>query len=243
MSFPSYKGETCIAFLDVCGFKSKMRKGLATAAEFLDKFYTRTHVATRDFNLNSSVHDTRVRSLIVSDCAVIFIDNSGSDRSVQRDLQTILRLIKRINLDLITHEPELPIMTTCSIDYGQFKYEERIGFADTRKTYFLGEPYIKAFLDNKNLRTQPARCRVLVQDSNWPLYFNFQAFREANPTLILEKTRKHCYFYWMLNDRAPMKDFKKEYAKACRIHGQAKYSDVVQVLKKYCVGQNSTRLL
>jgi hypothetical protein len=241
MSIPTYKGETCVAFLDACGFTSKMQEGLRVAACFLDKFYTRMYNVARDFNIENGPGGMHVRSLIVSDCAVIFVDNSSLDKNMQRDLRVMLRFIKRINRDLINQEPDLRIMTTCSVDYGKFKYEKRIGFDVAEKTYFLGEPYVRAVLDDK-LKKRTAKCRVLAKATDQEPDFRWvETFEMENPDLILRIRRKNLCFYWMLNNRASIRNFDKEYAAANRILGQAKYSEIIRVLRKYIIEEDHAR--
>ena len=206
----SYEGETCVAYLDISGFKEFMKKE-EKAARVLDKFYTTLFTKTKNFSrsVDGRTSLVRMKSIVVSDCAIIFVDNSrcvSQDRI--RDLRIILRFIQKVNRALIMG-PNVRIMTTCTIAYGKFKYMRRFEFDDISKEYFVGWPYVKAFLDNESgePRIQPGECRILQENLHVRI-------PEDSVFSLLERTDKHYYFYWMLDNPTNITPFKKEYKKA-----------------------------
>lgn len=222
MPIPSYSGETCVGFLDISGFKKMMERGVR-AERTLNKFYNTIFRVGSQFNVARS-NTVKVRSLVVSDCAVIFIDNNELVQDRVRDLQTILRFIQRVNRDLVTSRGGLSIMTTCSIDYGRFKYEDRIEFRGIGKDYFFGQPYVKAFLDNEKLKSKPGYCRALRRNLNIP-----NNYRTSPPLSLLETEEDYHYFYWMLNSLDELPSFKREYEDI----SQSVYTKMVSLLREF----------
>jgi hypothetical protein len=236
MPIPNYpEKETCVAFLDVSGFKQKVREGIRSAAKFLDKFYRKMYATVGSYNTLNRMNGAQIRSLVVSDCSVIFVDNSGLVEDKIRDIQTVLGFIRQINRNLISKESGLSIMTTCSVDYGKFKYEDRLEFEGIDKEFLLGKPYISAYLDNEKLKRYPGKCRILTDLST------LNADRDEYDSLcqfLSERRRGYRYFYWMINNRDSMKDFDREYWNAFRIGGSQKYAAISEVLQKYVDGVN-----
>jgi hypothetical protein len=180
------------------------------------------------YNTRNEMNDARIRSLVVSDCSVIFVDNSRLVEDKIRDLKIALGFIRQINRRLISEESGLSIMTTCSIDYGKFRYEDRLEFEGVDKEFFLGQPYINAYLDNEKLKRYPGKCRILTDFSS------SNVDREGYHSLFLSKRRKrYRYFYWMINNRNSKKDFDKEYRNAYRTKGTQKYVAISRLLRKY----------
>jgi len=232
----NYTGKTFVAVLDVSGFK-EMMKIRDRAESALGKFYSTIYIVGRNF-LNTCSHEDflEVNAIVVSDCAVIFSRNvnpANQHAQIQdktKGLRSILAFIQRINQRLIDSGPESgePIMTTCSIAYGNFKYEDRIELYEVSKNYFLGHGYVNAFLDNesKTPRIQPGQCRLLKQDLDLPDNFPINAPR---PLSLLEPTDEYYYFHWMLPNLESLRQFKKDYEDTY----QLKYAGMIKVLQKY----------
>lgn len=229
MPIPNYpERETCVAFLDVSGFKQKMKEGASNAAKFLDKFYRKMYETVGTYNAWDALNGAQIRSLVVSDCSVIFVDSSRLVENKIRDIQIALNFIKQINRKLITEESELPIMTTCSIDYGKFRYEDRLEFNGMGKDFFLGQPYIKTYLDNEKLKRYPGKCRILTDFSRSDI-----DCRPYHPLFLSKRKKGHRYFYWMINSRKSKKDFDREYWDAFRTKGRQKYLAISRLLRRY----------
>jgi len=119
-------------------------------------------------------------------------------------------------------------MTTCSIDYGDFLYEDRIEFQGIDKDFFVGRPYVNAFLDNENgkPKIQPGQCRLLTER----LGIDVETIT-TNPFSLLHRSRdqKYYYFYWMLQDLHDLERFERDYQDTY----QLKYRGMITVLEKY----------
>src|SRR3989304_9136834 len=148
-----YQGSTFVAYLDISGFKSMMKKG--EARDVLNKFYSTIFQVGEIFRKPTRPNLLEVDAIVVSDCAVLFsrIEDStrskiGAENNI-KGLQSILEFIRRVNSILINPTEGHRILTTCSIDYGKFKYEDRIDVSNMKEVFFIGEPYVNAFLDNE----------------------------------------------------------------------------------------------
>lgn len=226
MSIPPYSGETFVAFLDVSGFKEMMKRE-HMARRALNKFYTTIYAVGRGFlNLNNQDNLLEVDAVVISDCAMLFSRNANTAQDKVKGMRSILKFIRQINQELIDSHPSPSIMTTCSIAYGDFKYENRIEFESVRKNFFVGWPYVKAFLDNESGKPKihPGQCRLMKENLNLtesiPTHFPFS---------LLEETNKYYYFHWMLDSLDDLKQFRQEY----RDTYQLKYTGMISVLQKY----------
>jgi hypothetical protein len=206
----SFEGNTWVAFLDISGFKQIM-KNLHQAEKVLDKFYNTVY--REGFRIN---HDfpfetyttgkSAINSVVVSDCAIIFVDNQSLAEDKVRDLHLILDVIKSINLALIDPDQEPQIMTTCAIDYGHFKYSNRSSDIHTSKSFFYGQTYVKAYLGCEELSKMPGFCRVLNADFTIPAHL-----QTSSPFKLLKQNNERYDFYWMLNSAENLELFKSTY--------------------------------
>lgn len=234
MPIPSYaERETYVAVLDISGFKEMMKRGIK-AEEALNKFYNTVYSVQRNFlRICKSRNDLLpVNTIVVSDCVVLFSRNSRRAQDKVKGLRSILEFIQRVNCRLVTSISSPAIMTTCSIAYGKFKYEDRIEIKGITKDYFVGWSYVKAFEDNEygEPRIRPVECRILRDNLSVPESIH----KTEDPILsLLKKTRKYYYFYWMLGSPDDLKSFKREYKDAYRLKGQLRYTGVISVLQKY----------
>lgn len=232
MSIQPYSGETFVAFLDVSGFKEMMkRENMARRA--LNKFYTTIYrVGTTFLNPRNQNDLLQVDAVVISDCAMLFSRNTDPSQDKAKSMQSILRFVQQVNGQLIDSRSSPPIMTTCSIAYGDFKYENRIEFESVRKNFFVGWPYVKSFLDNENgkPKIQPGQCRLMKENLN---------LRESLPVhppfSLLEETNKYYYFHWMLDSLEDLKRFRQEY----RDTYQLKFTGMISVLQKYAGSAHS----
>lgn len=221
-----YEGKTFVAYLDISGFKNLMRRGKAKNA--LNKFCSTIFNVGKLFRRPQDHQFLVMNAIAVSDCAVLFprIDDSRSPRSQQRDrirgLRSILEFVRRVNSILIAPKDGPQMMTTCSIDYGKFKYEDRMRASNIREVFFVGQPYVNAFLDNEfeEPKILPGQCRLLrgnmdpIEDSR----------NQAPFSLLVPESKKYYYYYWMVHSPDNIKRFKKEFDYVCQ--------DVYRGLKK-----------
>lgn len=206
--------STWVAFLDISGFKSMM-KDLGSARIALNKFYKIVFNANHEYHRN---FDTGIRrnvlisSLIVSDCAILFIDsrdavNDNEDINLDkaRDLNIMLWSISTINRFLIAPVDGMQIMTTCAIDYGPFTYEDRVEDEYTEKNFFYGSAYLNAYLASGDLT--PGWCKVLHKD---PQLLQGQA-HVYNQLAYLRENDGGYDFYWQTIDPTAIDSFKRNY--------------------------------
>ena len=207
----SFDGRTWVAFLDVSGFK-EMMKATTTAENALSKFYKTIFKAVIVANNNFprelfSSGRASISSLVVSDCAVIFVDNQKAKEDTNRDLYLILNIIAAINRDLINPQVNPQIITTCAINHGQFKYINRGQDMHTEKNFFYGEAYVKAYLGNEELRKLPGHSRIFKKILDIPA-----GLCKIFPFNVISKKADYYDFYWMLDDLQCLKAFEDKYA-------------------------------
>jgi hypothetical protein len=210
MPIRRYEGETYVAFMDLSGFKEMMKR-IEQAANSLDHFYDTVYRVARQFTQKDVKQGILpVNAIVVSDSAIIFSRNSPAEHDKIAGLRSILSFIQKVNLKLIV---DASLMTTSVIDYGRFKYDDRVEFEGIGKDYFVGQPYIDAYLNNENgkPRIQPGQCRLLKDNLS----------------------KNYYYFYWMLSGLGRnfeiLHRFKQDYADTY----QLKYRGMISVLKKY----------
>jgi hypothetical protein len=211
----SFDGNTWVAFLDVSGFK-EMMKITPNADNALNKFYKTIFKAVIVANHNFpkdmfSSGRTTISSLVVSDCAVIFVDNQKAPVDVNRDLFRLLSIVSSINRDLISSQVTPRLITTCAISCGQFKYVNRGQDMHTEKNFFYGDAYIKAYFGNEELKRFPGHCRILEKEVNIP-----QDLAAQFPFKVLKKNGDFHDFYWMLNDLNGLPVFEQKYSHVSR---------------------------
>jgi hypothetical protein len=230
-----YNGRTFVAFLDILGFRNMVKNNISLAAQTLDKFYeimydeclnlTRRSATTHSSGMRDSIVLPEVNMIVASDCAVIFARNTESGENISNDLECISAFIRTVNSRLIRSDSSPSILTTCSIAYGQFIYEDRRESNYLRKNCFLGTPYMEAFSDNEKMKTEPGLCRLLRD--------NMPANNRISIPFFIEKDGYY-YFYWMLRDIGSLGGFLKDYEKARQAIGRTRYKQLKEVLQRYC---------
>lgn len=239
MPIETFVGDTFVAYLDISGFKELMKKG-EKAKKALGFFYSTIYKVGERFCAPDNPEDLLdVNAALFSDCALLFprIPQSNLVRAredIRRDrikgLRSILAFIQRVNQHLILSK-DVPIMTICSIDYGKFRYEDRIEFEGIDKGFVVGKPFVNAFLDVERgkPKIQPGECRLLKDNLN----LNGDLPRNPSPLSLLMPTRRHYYFHWMLPNLAAVERFEQEFQDTY----QLKYAGMIQVLQKYASSQ------
>lgn len=216
--------ETFVAFLDISGFKDKMKDG-KKAWEALDKFYQ------LGYDVLGEREHKQVKGLFISDKGVLFARNG---RNITECLVPLLKVIKKINTCMLKHN----IMLTASIAYGHFKHQKRIMLEYIVKHPIYGAAYVSAFLDNKNgnPKIQPGQCRI-VDNEKLPKELKEMFVRNSQQNEILRmirkrnNDRKHYYFYWMRESPNEICDFEKQYKDACKLKHDLKYDAMLKALK------------
>jgi hypothetical protein len=212
----TYTGFTWVAFLDLCGFKAKMKKGLAQPA--LDKFYNtifKVNVSFDYYNANPAAKQdiddiypgASLCRLVVSDCAIIYIDDMDVDQKDEaKGLQLILRSISRINRRLIdtSHGPQL--MTTCGVSYGYFKYVSRLEDEHIEKRFFYGDTYLRALEANEEVLGNGNHGYCLVTKANVDTIE-----LERRPFQLKESNDRYYSFHWMVENPKRIQVFEQRY--------------------------------
>jgi hypothetical protein len=202
-----------------------MMKSLDSARRVLDNFYTTIYRLCEEYNETFP----KICAIVAFDCAALFTRNQNeSDRL--NGLLKMLAFIKQANRHFIRGNPSPSFMTTCSIAYGDFDYEDRAELADIRKNYLFGRPYLNAVLDQKKgkPKMKAGECRLLTKR----LTHLGQSSNNSLLSFVLRRGN-HRYFYWMLNNPRQQHDFDREYLVAYKPKKSDNYPRMVQVLQTY----------
>ena len=210
MSVPTYHGKTYVGYLDITGFKQMMgnRKQLKSV---MDKFYRTMYGAIHEANSTTAV--TKMNVIAISDCAILFL-NKGRKRDVDEilGLKKMLQVIRYVNRQFIIHD--FPFMTTCSISYGDFNYEDKKDWRHIRKNCMNGTAYVESFLDSRleKPKLKPSQCRLLKRGlSTVSIQLLETNLNRNNDFRMLHSVRDYYYFYWMLEDVRSIRKFRKAY--------------------------------
>ncbi len=211
MSVPTYEGNTFVGYLDISGFKQMMgnEKQLKSV---MDKFYRTMYGAVHE--ANSTTKLTKMNVIAVSDSAILFLNN-GRRRDVDEllGLRKMLQVVQNVNLEFINHD--FPFMTTCSISYGDFSYQDKKDWRHIRKNCMKGTAYVEAFLDSRleKPKIKPGECRLLKRGLSAGFKELIRTGLARNNRLqMLYSTRDYYYFYWMLAKEKSIRTFRKQYS-------------------------------
>jgi hypothetical protein len=219
MPIPNFDGKTFVAFIDISGFKSMMKKDKAFDA--LDKFYSFGYQAIDDQDPQDS---KKLHGIFISDSGILFIDNSHCSESLCNQLTFFLEKIKKINQKMLDHN----YMLTTSISYGKFRFQDRIQIQGIIKNAVYGSAYISTVIDSENgtPKIQPGECR-LVEDEEFPFFQKLEK-SHSNDTLnlVIKKPneRNHLYYYWHRRSPDQIKKFEDDYK-------DSKYRGMITVMK------------
>ena len=141
-----------------------------------------------------------------------------------RQLVRILGVVQQINRRVLRSD----VMLTTSIAYGHFRYHGRLEFPGIEKNPIYGGAYVQAFLDNENgrPRIQPGQCRLTKR--NLPEANGNLLSHDRSPLFeLLQNERSHYQFYWMVDQKEDIDEFKKKYSDAYEL----KYAGILKALK------------
>ena len=126
MPISNYDGDTFVAFLDISGFKELM-KTEEKALQALNRLYASGYdILPRRDTL------PKVEGMFFSDSGLLFVRN-GQNSQPLNEIKALLNVIKRINIAM--KDEGDGFMTTSSIAFGKFKYQERIEFPGIGKNH------------------------------------------------------------------------------------------------------------
>lgn len=223
---PEYEGNTYVGYLDISGFKQMMSDNRKKAECVLDAFYSTIYDNIYLANSDDSMQ-VRFNAVIVSDCAVLFLSREGSIGSNNVDriegLSIILAIVRNMNRTFIRYL--YPFMTTCSISYGEFRYENRREISYLRKNCIRGQAYMDAFSDSESNEPpiQPGECRIRKRLLKIALPEN-QLFS------LLKAKGRHYYFYWMLPDNQDINRYERIY----KMRKEKMYDSLIQLIQDSC---------
>jgi len=144
----------------------------------------------------------------------------------------MLKFIKYVNVEFINYNT--PFMTTCSIAYGNFEYQDRKDWRHVRKNCMSGQAYIDAYLDGmlEDSRIRPGQCRLLRRGLGPELLQIFGTIeaRKHEYLNLLNRSGGYYYFYWMLKDESQIHRFKKEYNQKF----DHMYDNLIELLQNSC---------
>jgi hypothetical protein len=236
MPIEPFDGNTWVAFLDMCGFRNMVSKP-QRAKQALSKFYNTVYTVNKTYHENHSADFgfVKINSLIMSDCAVIFVDARSHnfenlEVAENENLNALLWAVSSINRVLINPIRAPQIMTICAIDHGYFEYAKRTEDEHTEKNLFFGEAYLNAFLkteEKKGLKKTPGYCKVIKKDFT---------VRNAYDQLLNLREDGECYnYYWMTGDPRQIESFETKYKRITqsdRRKDSSYYREIIALLHK-----------
>lgn len=220
MALEDFEGNTFIAYIDISGFKELIKQN-NKAWKALDIFYQTAYDNLRRDNMRTGM--ARVDGLFISDCGIMFVRGG----SCQDQLQSLLRIIEKINKKMLEHD----FMLKTSIAYGQFKYAGRLEFQGIEKNLVYGNSYILAYSDNESGRPplDPGKCRILIE--NLPIEIATLLNSDNSNNIfkkIKKETMKHYYFYWNVEGPDRIASFITKYKDSYEL----KYAGMLKALKE-----------
>ncbi len=221
MALEDFEGNTFVAFIDISGFKELIKQE-NRAWKALDIFYQAAYDNLRRDNTRTGM--VRVDGLFISDCGIIFVRGGGSN---QDKLQSLLRIIEKINKDMLKHD----FMLVTSIAYGHFKYAGRLEFQGIEKNLAYGNSYILAYSDTESGKPplEPGKCRILIENLPTEIITLLERNNlEGVFRKIKKETTKHYYFYWNMENPDRIADFKTKYKDSYEL----KYAGMLKALKE-----------
>ena len=213
MSLTNFEGETFVAFVDISGFKDKVRANTETATDTLKTFYNIGYTLLSHIGENKDIS-----GIFVSDCAILYVHNKKL--SVQDKCGRILDIVKELNKECI----EKNIMLTTNIAYGNFVYKNRIEVdSNIEKSLVLGNAYIDAYIDSTK-KMKACCCRMLKKRSvnnvldNNNSSIDDDVINSIKTSYVITDENGYYYFWWQCKTEEKVniymeryKEIKKQY--------------------------------
>ncbi len=193
----NFDGQTWVAFSDLSGLKAMYIKDVDQAAAALDKFYNTTY--------SLQENDELINSIVVSDCAVFWIDR----QDCLDCLATLLRRLQEFHQQLL---PDYLLRTT--IAYGHFKYEQRLEIPRIRKNMIVGRAYLDAYANND--RVDHGAIVIVTLPENISFKELEVAYGRKDYMRRSSKGKGYYEYFWAVKTPRKIKDFlnKREEANA-----------------------------
>ena len=224
MNIPEfYSDGTFVAFMDISGFKEKMKN--KEDWEALDRFYHegyRLLFAQRENN-------PRVDGIFISDCGILFVRNESHAMDLE-SLRILLNLIKKINENLLAKK----IYLSTSIAFGKFECKEKLEFEGLSKNPIAGYAYLHAYEDTETRpKAEAGQCRLIAEglpgNVKEAIENSITLGDNADPfAMMRRKKSKYYYFYWMARTSDDIKKIDTAYKRA----NESKYIAIGQILQQ-----------
>ena len=226
MSVPAYYGKTFVGYLDICGFK-QMMSDKEKLKNVMNKFYSTLFSAVNEVNSQSII--TKLNVVAVSDCDILFL-SKGKRKDVDQEigLSKLLKFIRYANRQFIDNDS--PFMTTCSIAYGEFNYQDRKDWRHVRKNCMTGSAYVESYLDSRleKPKIKPGQCRIIKSTLSVNFIHRLKEKKVKNDDYkMLKSAGNHYNYYWMCENPESIRFFKSRYDKAF----EHLYDDVIEALQ------------
>ncbi|MGA2308230.1 MAG: hypothetical protein ABSG57_01615 [Candidatus Bathyarchaeia archaeon] len=228
MSIESFRGDTFVAFLDICGFKSMM-KNYAKAGRALDRFFR----VVNEEVASSESRTQKISCIAVSDSAVAFVGCNDSEREPSGRMQVMLDA-QRLNSLLVFAKNvaremiQDRIAISGSIVYGPLEFQKRIGGPGMVKAMFLGKAYLEAYDDVEDGRPPLRLGQIRIKPKKKVEEVLAYAHSNNLPELsLISPQNGGYYFYWMLDSISLRRDFDREFNR--RYDGR--YDSVISVIR------------
>jgi hypothetical protein len=218
MAINDFGDNTCVAFIDIVGFKKLMRNR-DKAYNVLGYFYQVGYESLKQTNIAGSIN-----GLFVTDCGILFIRDltqlNANDLIVK-----LLNVVKTINRRMLSFDTLL----ITSIAYGYFHYENKLEFNGITKDPIFGHGYVDAYLDAEHglPKLIPGQCRILT--NNMPGFINAALTRGELSECIRTKDgeNNHLYYYWSCDSMEQVCTINDKYQMA----ENAKYKMIIDAHK------------
>lgn len=171
--------EKYVAFLDILGFKSRMKKMTQSEAEaFIQSFSQLLYDEWASENLNSA---NLIKGFIVSDSIVIHTE-SDSPEALNALLTFIISVCRKCF-------SERQILLRCAIAKGNYSHLAAVGFDNLQKGLIVGDAYIEAYtLEDSSKTSAIIVTEKVYNDINefFPDKYTFEKGSDIPPTHLIK---------------------------------------------------------
>lgn len=187
----NFDGQTWVAFSDLSGLKALYEEDRDKAAIALDKFYNSVYELQRETN--------SVNSIVVSDCAIFWIDEIDCTDK----LEVLLDKMKRLHQQML---PDYLVRST--IAYGHFKYQDRLEMPRIHKNMIIGGAYLDAYANNDKINHGDI---VIVKLPDGISYNNFQITGTLKELIRKDSPVKDFHeYFWQLQNKRQISSFMEK---------------------------------
>lgn len=232
LSIENFDGETCVVFLDICGFRDMMDTP-GEAEKALDQFFNATYQEVD----TSQERPYKIDCVAVSDCAIAFARPNtpilNNPKWIQRQsvvsldgqrLNSILIFVGNVSRKMAHND----FAVKGSIAFGDFKFRRRIEIPGIDKAMFVGNAYLDAYRDVERGRPKldVGEIRIKPRTKIQEILRDASSFEECSR---VDLENGDYYYYWMLPSIGSKRDFKTDFRNQYR----KRYAGRISILRKY----------